>query len=86
MLFNPDRNKQAIEVCFSHRGKKKNTPPLVFNSTNTQSAASQKHLGLILDSKLDFNDHIGNNINKCNKILTQSRKGLLTIHKAFCKT
>ena len=65
---------------FFHRGKKINYPSLVFNSTDTQSAACQKHLGLILDSKLDFNDQIDNKTNTCNKILTQSRKGLLTIY------
>ena len=49
MLFNPDINKQAIKVCFSIRCEKKKYPPLIFNSTNIQSAFSQKHLGLILD-------------------------------------
>ena len=28
--------------------------------TNVQLATSQKHLGLVLDSKLDFNEHIEN--------------------------
>ena len=43
-------------------GKRKNYLPSIFNSKNVQSPASQKHLGLILDSKLDFNDHIGSRI------------------------
>ena len=39
----------------------------VFNDTKVQFATSQKHLRLILDSKLDFNEHIDNKINKINK-------------------
>ena len=42
---------------------------LTFNNNKTQSAPAQKHLGLILDSKLDFNQHIDDKINKCNKSL-----------------
>ena len=61
MLFNHDKNKQAIEVCFSDK-REKNYPPFIFNSTNVPSAPSQKHLGLILDSKLGFHDHIDNKI------------------------
>ena len=37
--------------------------------TNVQLATSQKHLGLVLDSKLDFNEHIENKINKCCKTI-----------------
>ena len=93
MLFNPDPNKQAIEICFSHKRHNENYPSLVFNDTKVQLANSQKHLGLILDSKLEFNEHIDNKINKCNKIigilkglsLILSRKILLTIYKSFVR-
>ena len=64
-----------------------------FNSTDVQIADSQKHLGLILDSKLNFNEHIESKITKCNKIiglmkklsLILSRKSLLTIYKSFVR-
>ena len=93
MSFNPDPNKQAIEVCFSNKCDKGNYPPLHFNSTNIQVVDSQKHLGLVLDSKLNFNEHIESKITKCNKIiglmkkLSQflSRKSLLTIYKSFVR-
>ena len=70
---------------FSHKRDNENYPSLVFNG--------QKHLRLILDSKLDFNEHIDNKINKCNKIigvmkrlsLILSRKSLLTIYKFFIR-
>ena len=93
MLFNPDPSKQAIEICFSHKRENKNYPSLMFNDTKVQLATNQKHLGLILDSRLDFNEHIDYKINKCNKIigilkrlsLTLSRKSLLTIYKSFVR-
>ena len=91
MLFNPNASKQAIEICFSHKRDNENYPSLVFNDTKVQLANSQKHLQLILDSKLDCNEYIDKKINKYNKIigimkilsLILSRKSLLTIYKSF---
>ena len=55
MLFNPDpNNKQAVEI-FSKKDVKSYFLPLTFNGGYVQTAISQKHLGLVLDSKLDFN-------------------------------
>ena len=93
MLFNLDHVKQVIEVCFSHKRGKVAYPPLQFNNNNVQSANSQKHLGLVLDSKLDFNEHVNNKINKCNKSigimkklsLTLSRNSFFTIYKTFVR-
>ena len=74
--------------------EKDNYPPLNFNDNKVQTAISQKHhLGQVSDSKLDFNEHISNKINKCNKIigimkklsLFLSRKTLLTIYKSFVR-
>ena len=72
---------------FFHKRDNKNYASLVFNDAKVQLATSQKYLGLILDSKLDYKEHLNNKINKCNKIiaimkrfsLIFSRKGLLTI-------
>ena len=88
MLFNPYPRKLAVEVCFSH---KRNNVSLTFNNNKIQSAPSQKHLGLVLDSMLDFNQQIDDKINRCNKIIgvmkrlsmTCSRKTLLIIYKSF---
>ena len=88
MSFNPDRNKQAIEVCFSNKRDKGNYPPLHFNSTNVQVADSQKHLGLILDFKLNFNEHtVSIKIIDLMKKLSQflPRKCLLTSYKSFVR-
>ena len=58
MSFNPGPNKQAIEVDFSIKRDKENYQLLQFNSSDIQIADSHKHLGLIIDSKLNFNEHI----------------------------
>ena len=65
----------------------------MFNNNDVQSANSPKHLGLVLDFKLDFNEHVNNKINKCNKsigimkklFLTLSRNSLLIIYKTFVR-
>ena len=93
LLFNPDPIKQAIEVCFSHKRDKVVYLPLKLNNNDIQSAYSQKLLGLVLDSKLDFNEHVNNKINKCNKSigiikklsLTLSGNSLLSIYKTFVR-
>ena len=65
MLFNADPNKRAVEILFSKRQHEKNNySPVNFNGDKVQTAISQKHLGLVLDSKLDFNEDISNKINK----------------------
>ena len=54
---------------------------IVIIITKVQLANSQKHLGLILDSKLDFNEHIGKKINKCNKIIGIMKRHFLRIRE-----
>ena len=67
MNFNPDPTKQAQEVISSCKTKKLPHPPLVFNNTNVTQSIYQKHLGIILDSKLTFENHINIVATKINK-------------------
>ena len=57
MNFNPDPTKQAQEVIFSRKSQRQNHPPLHFNNNFVQKTYLQKHLGLYLDPKLDFQEH-----------------------------
>ena len=52
-----------------------------------QVADNQEHLGLVLGSKLNFNEHIEGKITNCNKIigLILSKKSLLNIYKSFVR-
>ena len=87
MLVNPKRNEQFVVNCFSKKMEKNNQPSLTFNGDNVQCAISLKHLGLVFDSKLDFNEHINNNRNKYNEIISYgvflflARKTSLTVYK-----
>ena len=61
MSFNPDPNKQAQEVIFSRKLNKPNHLSLNFNNTVVIQSATHKHLGMILDTKLDFQEHLKTN-------------------------
>ena len=67
--FNPDPNKQASEIIFSHKLVSKNLlhPPVKFNNNNITRCSHQKHLGVALDPNLNFNTHIDQKIKKCHK-------------------
>ena len=54
----PHHLKQAQEVLFSNKVTKTNHPNIIFNGNLVQESANRKHLGLILEEKLTFNDHI----------------------------
>ena len=92
--FNPDPNKQAQEVIFSRKRNKPNHPSLNFNNTVAIQSTTHKHLGMILDTKLDFQELLEDklsNISKTigllrnlHKILT--RLPLLTVCKSFIRT
>ena len=56
MSFNPDPSKQAQEIIFSLKSKRATHPLLVFNNNNFSQTYSQKHLGVILDFKLTFEE------------------------------
>ena len=67
MCFNPDLSKQSQEVIFSPKSMKTTHPPLVFNKNDVSQTFSQKHLGVISDFKVTFEDHLNNLLAKVNK-------------------
>ena len=79
-------------IIFSQKSKVHSYPPLTFNN-NVKKCPHQKHLGIILDLKLDFNIHVHNKIKKCCRIIgiikrlsvSVPRKALLTIYKSFIR-
>ena len=93
MRFNPDPKKQAQEVIFSRKINKIDHPPLYFNEYLVKSSSTQKHLGMILDTKLDFSLHLKNLQSKVNRTIgllrklqyTLSRTSLITTFKSFIR-
>ena len=93
MNFNPDRTKQAQQAIFSLKAKEIYHPPLVFNNSCVSQSSSQKHRGVILETKLVLNEHLKMVSLKINKTLGILRKlqnllprsALITIYKAFIR-
>ena len=92
MTFNPDPNKQVQEVIFS-RTIKKTSHPLSFNNNSIEEVQFQKHLGVYLDDKLDFREHLQNIFKKVRRTISLLRKlqnnlpraPLVTIYKFFIR-
>ena len=77
MNFNPDPSKQAQEVIFSHKIKKPSHSVLISNNSHVIQTPYQKHLGLILDEKLNFGEHlryIANKVNTSTGLLRELQK------------
>ena len=80
-------------IMFSRKTVKVSHPSITFNTVPVARTACQKHLGLYLDEKLNFHDHINAKILKANKGIgiikrlsnTLPRKSLLTIYKSFIR-
>ena len=91
--FNPDITKQAQEVIYSCKNTMLNYPTIFFNETPVALNSCQKHLGMHLDEKLNFNTHIKEKIAKANKGIGIIRKlthvlpreSLVTIYKSFVR-
>ena len=93
MSFTPDPSKQAQELIFSCKIQKTCHPSIYFNDKSVKQVPSQKHLGLILDTNLNFLEHLKNILNKINENIGLLRKlqnilpleSLLTIYKSFVR-
>ena len=58
MSFNPDPQKQAVELTFSRRKIEIDHRVILFNDIPAKKVTEHKHLGIILDSKLSFSAYI----------------------------
>ena len=93
MSFNPDPKKQTQEVIFSRKSKAISHASLIFNNNNVIQTTSQKHLGIILDTRLSFEKHLETVLCKINKTIgliqtmqnLPPRTALITLYKAFVR-
>ena len=95
MQFNSDTNKQTNEVIFSGKTSSNDLshPPIKFNNNDFSKFLHQKHLGIVLHSKFNFNAHVDQKVKNCNRIIglirqlsiNISRNDLLTIDKSFVR-
>ena len=69
MQLNPDKNKQAMQVIFSQKKDAVIHQTVLFNGSEVAVKTEHKHLGMILDSKLNFQSHI-------RKAIIKARRGI----------
>ena len=74
MNFNPDRSKQAQEVIFLRKLQKTNHSQVYFHYSSVKQVPSQKHLGMYLDTKFNFQEHLNNVLRKVIKNIGLLRK------------
>ena len=72
--FNLDPSKQAQKVIFSRKRPNLNQDSTYFNRNLAQQVPSQKHLGMFLFTKLNFQEHLNDTMNKDNKTIGLLRK------------
>ena len=89
MSFKPGVSIQAQEVIFSCKENTSNHPVVFFNNLPKNRKCTQKHLGLLLDEKLNFLEHINEKPKKVKSInllrklnLTLPRSSLLIKYKS----
>ena len=66
---------------------------MIFNHNTDSLTESQKHLGIVLDSRLDFNEHLEIIFKKVSKTIglfrklqnLLPRKSLITVYKSFIR-
>ena len=93
MSFNTDPSKQAEEVIFSRKLQKSTHSSLSFNNNTLTQSVTQKHLGMLLDTKLYFQGHLKSTVSKVNKTIELLRKPhntlpslpLFTIYRSFIR-
>ena len=64
MLFNPDPSKPAQKVLFSRKKKVQIPQAISLNNIQVERASHYKHLGILLDKKLNFKQYVNTAILK----------------------
>ena len=58
MRVNPDLNNMAHNIIFSRKTKKIFHPSLRFNSIIVPQSSHQRHLGIFLEARVSFEEHL----------------------------
>ena len=90
MSFNSDLTKQAYHVIFSRKLQNTTQPCLILNHNTVSLTESQKHHGIVLDSRFDFKEHLEIIFKNFSKTIGLShklqnllpKKSLIIVHKS----
>ena len=74
MSFNPVPINQTQEIIFSRQTSQKNQPGLMFNNSIVNVTSIHKHLGMIFDSKLSFDEKLKSVLTKISRTVGLLRK------------
>ena len=74
MNFNPDPDKQAQEIIFSRKKNASLHSIVYFNNKPVNSTKIHRHLGMALDSRFRYEDHVKFVLSKVNKKIGCLRK------------
>ena len=93
ILFNSDSSKQAQKIVFSRNKRATNHGNILLNNMIINKGNVLKHLGFLLDARLNFVEHKNAQIKKANKSISVIRKlhlslprvSLLTNYEAFVR-
>ena len=58
MDINPDTSKRAQEIIFGEKVSKPFYPDVLFNNNPVNSTSAHKHLGMIQNSQLSFEERL----------------------------
>ena len=72
MHFSPKKPPQ--EVLFTRKSQIQNHPTLSLNNIQVERSTYHKHLGVILDEKRNFKEHINSAISKVSKGVSVIKK------------
>ena len=93
MSFHPDPNKQAKEISFIRKSNKIKHLPVTISKSTVNHIASQKRLGVVLDSSISFDKHLIGVQSLTNETIgflhklqnTLPRQTLITIYEVFVR-
>ena len=74
MHFNPDPTNPIQEVIFSRKKDDSAHPNIFFDDIPVERPSHQKHLGIYLDEKVNFETHIKTVLCKVNKRISIIKK------------
>ena len=81
--FIPYVSKQTQKVIFCRKENISNHPIVFFNNLQINRKSTQKHVGLLLDEKSNFSEHINEKLKKVTKSVNLLQKPNLTVTVPF---
>ena len=78
--LSPRFKKTYQEVLFSRKSQIQNHPTISLNNIEIEKSTYHKHLGVILDEKLNLKEHINSAISKVSKGISAIKKLRHTCH------